>query len=58
MAVIVKDLDMPSCCYECRFNFESDWCSAGDLYFNAFEGFDKDVQRLPECPLAPFHKEE
>lgn len=53
MSVLIKGMEMPISCYECRF-FVDTWCYAfkADDWRNAYNKPPKG-ERLNNCPLVP-----
>ena len=54
MSVIVKNMDMPDSCYECRMRTDYGFCSAMP---KEFCGYTDDKKRIDWCPLVEIHKD-
>lgn len=48
MSVIVKGMEMPDSCYDCRMRTDGDFCSAMP---KEFCGYTDDIKRPDWCPL-------
>ena len=54
MSVLIKNMEMPECCYDCPLIRAS---VAGDFYCVAGDGIEEDLKklyerRMPDCPLV------
>ena len=54
MSVLIKNMEMPECCYDCPLIRAS---VAGDYYCAAGNGIEEDLKklyerRMPDCPLV------
>lgn len=63
MSVIVKGMEMPTCCARCELAHDLCWCMAimgddGHFYDSQYgaDGFDIQKARLPKCPLVEIPK--
>lgn len=48
MSIMIKDMEMPDSCYDCRMRTDSDFCSAMP---KEFCGYTDDIKRPDWCPL-------
>ena len=55
MAVVIKDMDMPKSCSDCRLNYNQMACSVTWTRWwsdtMVLLGFDPEKERLKSCPL-------
>lgn len=52
MGVLIKDMEMPKSCYECKLDLRSDVCTAF-CEWNAEHPYSiRTKDRLPDCPLS------
>lgn len=56
MSVLIKGIEMPNNCSECNFEYDQMRCQVTGYNWYDQEyldiGFDPNIERLPECPLA------
>ena len=52
MSVLIKDMEMPKSCYECKLDLRTDICQAF-CEWNAEHPYSiMAVERLPDCPIS------
>lgn len=55
MSILIKNMEMPTSCYDCRFAVDG-WCYAAEKQDN--KDYLADTRRADFCPLVPVPAEE
>ena len=60
MSVLIKDMEMPKSCYECKLDIRTDVCLAFSEWNKEHPYSIRATDRLPDCPLSevPFSQPE